>query len=59
MTENKREIYAKSQLTDAYYRVTRWVHVEGDKIKAREKEEVKRKNVPNEWLEKLDGWKDD
>ena len=48
------ERYAKSPLTGNYYRVTRWVRLEGDKIQAKQKEEIERSEVPEKWLEVLD-----
>jgi len=49
------ERYAKSPLTDAYYRVTAWVDHGDGKIQAKEKEEVEREEVPDDWLDALDG----
>lgn len=48
------ERYAKSPMTGNYYRVTKWVDKGDGKIQARQKFEVDRKDVPNEWLEALD-----
>ncbi|ELY68886.1 hypothetical protein [Natrinema versiforme] len=46
--------YAYSRLTDTWYRVFDYDHVEGDKIIANSKEEVAREDVPQEWLERID-----
>ena len=48
------ERYAKSPLTGKYYRVTSWVDLGDGKIQSREKEEVDRSEVPEEWLEAID-----
>lgn len=50
--ENKR--YAYSKLTDTWYVVHDWEHVEGDKIIANGKEEVDRDEVPQEWIDATD-----
>ncbi|TKX54685.1 hypothetical protein, partial [Halorubrum sp. SP9] len=53
------ERYARSPLTDAYYRVTRWERIDEEKIRAIGKTEVEREDVPSEWLEVLDDAKMD
>jgi len=47
------ERYARSPITGTYYRVTAWVEYGGRKIRAVNKEEVAKEDVPEEWLEKL------
>ncbi len=47
-------IYAYSRATDIWYRVTKYDHVEGDKITAKEKVEVDREDVPQRWLDVTD-----
>lgn len=48
------EIYARSPLTGAYYRVEEWVRYDDGRIQSREKTEVDRSEVPDEWLEHLE-----
>ncbi len=56
MTESQHiktgERYAKSP--NNYYRVTRWVEHGDGLITATEKEPVKREDVPEEWLDRLE-----
>jgi len=46
--------YAKSPMTGDYYRVTEYEDLGDGKIQAREKEQVDREDVPDEWLAVLD-----
>jgi hypothetical protein len=49
------ERYARSPMTGCYYRVTKWVDKGDGKLVCHEKEEVEREDVPDRWLEALDG----
>jgi hypothetical protein len=46
--------YAKSPITGNYYRVTKWIDLGDGKIKARDKHEVDRDEVPQVWLDAID-----
>lgn len=50
-SEEKSVRYAYSKLSDTWYRVHDWEHVEGNRIIANSKEEVAREEVPQEWLD--------
>lgn len=45
------ERYGYSQLTDTWYRVTDYEDLGDDKIRAKNKEEVPREEVPQEWID--------
>ena len=49
------ERYAKSPTTGQYYRVWKWVDKGDGNIVSRAKEEVDREDVPEMWLNRLDG----
>lgn len=46
--------YGYSQLTDTWYRVTDWEDLGDGKIRAKSKEEVDRKEVPQEAIQAID-----
>lgn len=54
MSDERREIYAKSELTGNYYRVNRWDDLGDGKIQAKDKTLIEREEVPEDWLERLD-----
>jgi len=46
--------FAKSPLTDTYYRVSEWEDLGDGYIRATEKTPIAREDVPEDWLEVLD-----
>lgn len=48
------ERYARSPMTGNFYRVTKWRDLGDGKIKALEKEEIGREEVPDVWLERIE-----
>jgi len=48
------ERYGFSRMTGTWYRITEWEERDGEHIVARQKEEVVREDVPQEWLDATD-----
>jgi len=47
-------VYAYSKVTDSWYRVSEYEQKDGDKIIAKEKREVDKDDVPQEWINAID-----
>lgn len=46
-------VYGYSEVTDTWYRVSEWEHVDGEHIRAIRKEHVDREDVPQEWVDHI------
>jgi len=47
-------IYAKSELTDSWYRVWEYERKDGENIIAKSKTEVSKEEVPDQWVDRIE-----
>lgn len=48
-------IYAKSEITENYYKISKYKRVDEKRVLAIDKQEVEKSDVPEKWVKRIEG----